>query len=139
LRRGWLELRCTNDERPERSRSASVRVKMKGNGVLLSRSKGFIADDEDGPVWGHNRAVRPPVTSWLAGDSAMHWMACEAYARRLIGGDLSHLNRPGQTVVTGRPNPPIQIAFSNLQNCSKFEIKFRCLPLAQKYSNYACY
>jgi hypothetical protein len=32
----------------------------------------YIRGDENGPVWGHNRSVRPPAVSWSGGDDTVH-------------------------------------------------------------------
>jgi hypothetical protein len=53
-------------------------------------SKGFYSRQQNKHVWGRGRAVWPPATSWLGGDVFTHWVAREASAGRLIGGDLGH-------------------------------------------------
>jgi hypothetical protein len=72
--RGAEELRCEEKRRKE-------------GGFLSPGLMAFIDDDEDGPMWGHSRSVRPPATSRLGGDGAARWVVCEACTGWLTGGD----------------------------------------------------
>jgi hypothetical protein len=49
----------------------------------------YIGDDENRPAWGHSMSVQPLAASGLGGDGAARQVEHEAYAGRLIGGDLS--------------------------------------------------
>jgi hypothetical protein len=60
----------------------------KEGGFLPLGMMAYIDDDKGRPAWGQGRSVRPPVVSWLGRDGAAHWVAREACAERLTGGDL---------------------------------------------------